>query len=87
MPLELVKEDWKSLNSSVTVSLDDVIFEERDRTDRRCDNNCWFPQVQRDFLMARERIEFRFVSVSVLDEGTRWWPLGLDLSLQVKALR
>lgn len=37
--------------------------------------------------MAREQIEFRFVSVSVLDEGTRGWPLGLGLSLQVNALR
>lgn len=57
--------------------------------DRRegCDDNCWFPQVRRDFLMARERIEFRFVSVSVPDEGTGWWPPGLDLSLQVNAPR
>lgn len=45
---------------------------------RGCDNNWWFPQDREDFLMARERRKFRLVSVSVLDERTRWWPVSLD---------
>lgn len=42
------------------------------------ENKAYSHRSEGDFLMVRVRMGFRFASVSVLDEGTRWWSVGSD---------